>query len=139
MGVLSKYDALQIAKGRELDLVLVSPSAETPVGRIIDYSKFKYEKSKKARKAKTKNTETKEWWFKATIEERDIMFKLEDIKKYVTKGGTAKLTVKFVHKIPFEVVKGKMDKIVALAQEMVKPISEITKEGRNLSILVKSK
>lgn len=139
LGVLSKFDALNLAKERGLDLVLVSPEAEVPVGRIIDWAKFKYEKSKKARKAKSKNVETKEWWFKSTIEERDVKFKLDKVKDFISKGGTAKLTVRYVYKTPIEKVRTTIDKILEMVVLFSKPVSEVTREGKNLSILVKSK
>ncbi len=138
LGELAKFDAVRIAKERELDLVLVSPNAATPVARIVDFSKFKYEKSKKLRKNKGKTLETKEWWFKPTIEDRDLKLKLEKVKKFVDKGGSAKLTVKYIPRTPPDAIPNTMKRLLVLAQEFVKPVSEVMREGRNQSILVKS-
>lgn len=139
MGELSKFEAIEKAREKELDLVLVSPNANPPVARIVDWAKFKYEKSKKLRKAKNKPIETKEWWFKPTIEDRDIQLKMEKVKKFLIKGGNAKLTVKYQHKTPYEQMKKTYDKIFGMIDEFAKPISDMLREGRNLSIIVKSK
>jgi len=139
LGVLTKFDALAIAKEAELDLVLVSPSAKPPVARIVDYSKLKYERSKKARKGQSKQIENKEWWFSPTINERDIQIKLNKAKEFLTKGGNAKLTVKWKRKAMPEQLKSVMDKILIEIADYAKPVSEVLREGRNLSILVKQK
>ncbi len=138
LGVLSKTDAINIAKERELDLVLVSPGAAKPVARIVDWSKFKYEKSKKLRKNKGKIVETKEWWFKPTIEDRDLVLKLEKVKKFLKKGGNAKLTVKFVHKTPYELMQATYARLSEKYVEFAKPVGPVAKEGKNISIIVKS-
>lgn len=139
LGELLKLDALAVAKEQELDLVLVSPSAKPPVARIVDYSKLKYERSKKARKSQSKQIENKEWWFSPTIAERDILIKIEKVKEFIAKGGNAKLTVKWQKRSLPEQLKKVMDKIVELTSDSAKPVSEVLREGRNLSILVKSK
>jgi translation initiation factor IF-3 len=139
LGVLSKFDALNLAKEAELDLVLVSPNANPPVARIVDYSKLKYERSKKARKGQTKPIENKEWWFSPTIADRDLQIKLEKVKDFLSKGGNAKLTVKWKKRTLPEQIKGVMDKILIQSAEFAKPMSEVLREGRNLSILVKLK
>lgn len=137
LGLINTQEALNIARERELDLVLVSPNLENPVAKIVDWSKFKYEKSKKLRKNKGKTLETKEWWFKPNIGDRDIDLKLENVRKYLKKGGTAKLTIKYVQKTPYEMLKSTFDRVAAKAQEFAKPLGEAAKEGRNISILVK--
>jgi len=139
LGVLTKADAIVIAKEKDLDLVLVSPNAQTPVAKIVDWAKFKYEKSKKLRKNKGKTLESKEWWFKPSIEDRDIKLKLQQVKRFVDKGGMAKLTIKYVPRTPIEAIRGAMDRLLNISQELVKITSEVTKEGKNLSILVKTK
>lgn len=139
LGVLTKFDALNAARELELDLVLVSPSAKPPVARIVDYSKLKYERSKKARKGQSKQIENKEWWFSPTINERDIQIKLAKAKDFLVKGGNAKLTVKWKRKATPEQLKSVMDKILIQITDFAKPVSEVLREGRNLSILVKQK
>lgn len=119
---------------------MVSPNSAIPVGRIVNWSKFKYERSKKNRKAKQKGNEMKEWWFNSTIEDFHIQFKLEDIKKFLNKtGGVAKITVRYVSKTAPELVNSKMQAILKLTEEWFKPVTPTTREGRNLSILVKKK
>lgn len=140
LGEKSREESLELAKQKGLDLVLVSPNNDTPVARIVDWAKFKYERAKKIKKNKQKSNESKEWWFNSTIEEFHIKFKLEDIKKFLNKtNGVAKITVKYVSKTPPELVTAKMQSIMQLTGELFKPVSEITREGKNLSILVKKK
>jgi translation initiation factor IF-3 len=140
LGEIERLAAINIAKERELDLVLVSPNAEVPVGRIVDWAKFKYEKSKKLRKNKAKVIETKEWWFKPGIEDRDIEMKLEKVKKFLnTKAGSAKLTVKYNRKIPYEMMVSTYDRIAARFEDFAKPVGERSKDGRNISIIIKAK
>ena len=138
LGSLQREKAMDIAYDRGLDLVLVSPNSNPPVARIADWAKFKYERSKKLRKNKGKTQELKEWWFKPSIEDRDIQLKLDKVKKFVDKGGLAKLTVKYVNKTLPEAIKATMDKIMVHVTDNLKPTSEVTKEGRNLSIFVKT-
>lgn len=140
LGIVTKQDAINIAQERELDVVLVSPGSNPPVARIVNFAKFKYEKNKKAKKTKNKAVETKEWWFKPNITERDVLVKLEKVKKFVGKdNATAKLTAKFVPRTQYEQMRALMDKIFKIAEEHFKIISEIQREGKNLSILVKAK
>src|SRR5699024_11513359 len=54
LGVKTRKEALEIAKTRELDLVLVAPNAKPPVCRVMDYGKYRYEQQKKEREARTK-------------------------------------------------------------------------------------
>ena len=71
---MSRYDALQLALSQELDLVEVSPTAEPPVCRIIDYGKFLFEQNKKAHaaKRKQKQTQVKEVKFRPGTDEGDF-------------------------------------------------------------------
>lgn len=136
---MSKDEAIRLAQERELDVVLVSNANDKPVAKIVDWAKYKYEKTKKQRKNKGKSVETKEWWFKPTIGDRDLIIRLEKIKAFLKKGGNAKIVVKPDKKVPFEIINAAMGKITTQIDEFAKPISEVSKEGRNLSILIKLK
>lgn len=138
LGTLSKSEALKIASERELDLVLISTTPEGSVAKIIDWSKFKYEKSKKA-KNKAKNSETKEWWFKPNIAERDIQIKVNNIKEYLVKGGTAKLTVKYVKRTQRQQMKDTLDKILNAVTEFAEIIGDQKFEGNNMAVYIKFK
>ncbi|HKT75061.1 MAG TPA: translation initiation factor IF-3 [Steroidobacteraceae bacterium] len=96
-GVMSRYDALQMALSAELDLVEVSPTAEPPVVRIMDYGKFLFEQNKKAHSAKRKQKQiqVKEVKFRPGTGEADYQIKLRNLIRFLTEGDKAKVTLRF--------------------------------------------
>jgi len=96
-GVMSRYDALQMANQAELDLVEVSPTAEPPVVRIMDYGKFLFEQNKKAHSAKRKqkHIQVKEVKFRPGTGEGDYQIKLRNLIRFLTEGDKAKVTLRF--------------------------------------------
>jgi len=94
---MSRFDALQLALSQELDLVEVSPTAEPPVCRIIDYGKFLFEQNKKAHtaKRKQKQTQVKEVKFRPGTDEGDYQIKLRNLIRFLTEGDKAKVTLRF--------------------------------------------
>jgi translation initiation factor IF-3 len=90
-------DALDIAKGRDLDLVEVAPNAEPPVCRILDYGKFKYEQTKKESESR-KNQKTvslKEVRLRPKIGDHDLDVKARTSQRFLAEGDKVKLTVLF--------------------------------------------
>jgi translation initiation factor IF-3 len=96
-GVMSRYDALQMAQAAELDLVEVSPTAEPPVVRIMDYGKFLFEANKKAHSAKRKQKQiqVKEVKFRPGTAEGDYEIKVRNLIRFLTEGDKAKVTLRF--------------------------------------------
>ncbi|MGB6602774.1 MAG: translation initiation factor IF-3 [Steroidobacteraceae bacterium] len=96
-GVMSRYEALQMASSAELDLVEVSPTAEPPVVRIMDYGKFLFEQNKKAHSAKRKQKQiqVKEVKFRPGTGEADYQIKLRNLTRFLTEGDKAKVTLRF--------------------------------------------
>jgi translation initiation factor IF-3 len=96
-GVMSRYDALQMASAAELDLVEVSPTAEPPVVRIMDYGKFLFEQNKKAHSAKRKQKQiqVKEVKFRPGTGEADYQIKLRNLTRFLNEGDKAKVTLRF--------------------------------------------
>jgi translation initiation factor IF-3 len=94
---MSRYDALQMANVAELDLVEVSPTAEPPVVRIMDYGKFLFEQNKKAHSAKRKqkHIQVKEVKFRPGTGEADYQIKLRNLIRFLTEGDKAKVTLRF--------------------------------------------
>jgi translation initiation factor IF-3 len=90
-------EALAKAEEVGLDLVEVAPMADPPVCRIMDYGKFKYEKSKKAKEAKKKQhvMHLKEIKLHPKTDEHDFMFKMDHARKFLLKGDRVKATVVF--------------------------------------------
>src|SRR5699024_12150563 len=98
LGVKSRKDALEIAKTRNLDLVLVAPNAKPPVCRIMDYGKYRYEQQKREKEARKKQRviNVKEVRFKPEIGEHDFKTKLKNTRRFLKKGDKEKESVRFL-------------------------------------------
>ncbi len=90
-------DALRLAREVGLDLVEVAPQANPPVCRIMDFNKFKYEQAKREREAKKKHrvVRLKEMKFKPHIEQHDYRVKLQQLKRFLSRGDQVKVTMMF--------------------------------------------
>jgi translation initiation factor IF-3 len=97
VGVIQTRDALVMAQEVGLDLVEVAPTAKPPVCRIMDYGKFKYEQSKKDRKARQnqQTTTIKEVKFRPRIDQHDYDFKVANARKFLEAKDKVKLTIQF--------------------------------------------
>ena len=89
--------ALELAREQELDLVEISPTANPPVCKILDYGKYKYEQTKKERKAKKgqKIGLLKEVRFRPKIEEHDLQSKIKKVKEFIEEGSKVRIVVRF--------------------------------------------
>ena len=96
-GVMSAREALQRAYMVGLDLLEISPNADPPVVKILDYGKFKYEQQKKKNEAKKKQKviEIKEIKVRPNIDENDYQVKLRAMKAFLTEGDKVKVTLRF--------------------------------------------
>ena len=94
---MSRFDALQLAQAAQLDLVEVSPTAEPPVVRVMDFGKFLFEQNKKAHSAKRKQRQqqVKEVKFRPGTEEADYQVKLRSLLRFLSEGDKAKVTLRF--------------------------------------------
>ena len=94
---MTRSEALQMASSSGLDLVEVSPTAEPPVVRIMDYGKFLFEQNKKAHSAKRKQQQiqVKEVKFRPGTGEGDYQIKLRNLVRFLTEGDKAKVTLRF--------------------------------------------
>ena len=97
VGVVPIKDALKIARDAELDLVEVSPGANPPVCRVMDFGKFIYERAKKEREAKKSQTkiEVKEIRLRPKTNEAHRDFKVDDARRWLGQGHKVRVTVKF--------------------------------------------
>jgi translation initiation factor IF-3 len=97
IGIMDIESALKIAGERELDLVEISPEAEPPVCKIMDYRKFKFEQGKKLRKAKKQQTTLtlKEIRMRPLIDTHDYEFKKRNVRKFIGHGDKVKVTMRF--------------------------------------------
>jgi len=97
VGVYSIQEAIKMAQEQQLDLVEISPTADPPVCKIIDYNKFLYEKKKKEKeqKAKSKTSEVKEIRFTPNTDDHDFDFKAKHAEKFLKEGNKVKAYVQF--------------------------------------------
>ena len=97
IGVMLTRDAIAKAEAEGLDLVEVSPNAEPPVCKIMDYGKYLYAKDKAAHaaKRKQKQIQVKEVKFRPTTEEADYQTKLRNITRFMEEGDKVKITIRF--------------------------------------------
>ena len=97
LGIMSAREAMKIAQEAELDLVKIAPAAKPPVCKIIDYGKYKYEQARKEKEAKKKQktVEVKEVRLSPNIDTNDLNTKINNAKKFISKGNKVKVTLRF--------------------------------------------
>ena len=99
LGIITIEEALRVAKEKGLDLVEVAAQAKPPVCRVMDYSKYKFEKNKKEKEARKKQrqhqVDIKEIKFRPKIEEHDYNVKLKHIRRFLTDGDKVKIVIRY--------------------------------------------
>ncbi|PIS31164.1 MAG: translation initiation factor IF-3 [Candidatus Marinimicrobia bacterium CG08_land_8_20_14_0_20_45_22] len=97
IGIVSSREALRIAEEKNLDLVEISPNADPPVCKIIDYGKYRYQLQMKERESKKKQhvIKIKEVRFRPHIGEHDLIMKVNAVKKFLGEGCKVKITLMF--------------------------------------------
>lgn len=97
VGVVPVRQAQQIAYDADLDLVEISPNADPPVCRVMDFGKFRFEQNKKlaAAKKKQKQIQVKEIKFRPGTDEGDYQVKIRNLIRFLSDGDKAKVTVRF--------------------------------------------
>jgi len=97
VGVIARNEALQMAGNAGLDLVEISPNADPPVCKILDYGKFKYEEQKKKNEARKKQKiiEVKEIKLRPSIDDHDYAVKMRSMNKFIEEGDKVKVTMRF--------------------------------------------
>jgi len=95
LGIVSRAEALQMAVDRELDLVEISPDANPPVVKIVDWGKYNYQRTKQIQKNKrnTKTLEMKQMRFGLKISEHDLGVKMRKVSDFLDAGHKVKLTI----------------------------------------------
>lgn len=135
-GIMSRFDALDFAKGLGLDLVEVSPNADPPVCRVMDFGKYLFEENKKnnAAKKKQKQIQVKEVKFRPGTEEGDYQVKLRNLVRFLEAGDKAKVTMRFrgrelAHK---DVGREKLNRVVKDLEELATVEQHPKFEGRQM-------
>jgi translation initiation factor IF-3 len=139
-GVIATTEAINIARQIGLDLVEVSPDADPPVCKLLDYGKFKFEQEKKNREAKRKQKQLKlkEIRMQPKIEKHDLEFKLKHIREFLEEGNKVKVTVRFRGREMAHTELGKdvLEKVLSLLDNSYQLDSPPKMEGKFLSMLL---
>jgi translation initiation factor IF-3 len=143
LGVISLEEALAYAEKASLDLVEVSPTAEPPVCKIMDYGKYRYKQSKKLHDAKKSQTviHVKEIRLRSKTEEHDVQVKIKHIKKFLEKHDKVKISMMFRgREIAFtEIGRKLMEEIKSQLADDCVIDQEPRLEGRNMVMIVSPK
>ena len=143
LGVMTVQDALKKAEEAGLDLVEVAPTANPPVCRIIDYSKYKYEQEKREKEARKKQrtVHIKEIRLGPKIGEHDYLFKLKNLEEFLKRGDKVKITMMFKGREMTHIDLGR--RILDRLSSDISSIGEIEEsprlEGRFINMIIRAK
>lgn len=142
VGVKPIQDALTLASYAALDLVLISPNANPPVCKVMDYNKYRYEKQKKEKEAlkrqKANMSELKEYRLSPVIDVGDFETKLRNATKYLQKGDRIKLTIRFKGRQMAHTELGKevLDRFASRVTEYADIEQKPKLDGRTMTMLL---
>ncbi|MCR5835924.1 MAG: translation initiation factor IF-3 [Lachnospiraceae bacterium] len=143
IGVMSSREALKLAEEAELDLVKISPKANPPVCKIVDYGKYRYELTKKEKEAKKKQRviEIKEIRLSPNVEMNDLKTKANNARKFITKGDKVKVTLRFRGREMAHVASSKhvLDDFAELLSDVAVVEKPAKLEGRNMTMFLAEK
>ncbi|WP_322498017.1 translation initiation factor IF-3 [Candidatus Cyrtobacter comes] len=143
LGVMSVREAVNIAAGRGLNLIEISPNASPPVCKIMDLGKYRYEKKKRIQenKKKQKVIEIKEIKLSPNIEDGDFSIKLKKAREFIEEGNKIKVSLQFkgreiMHKdVGFAVIKRFKEEVI----DLVRVDSDHKLEGRQIIMILSPK
>lgn len=143
LGVMTPQDAMKIAEEYGLDLVEISPTADPPVCKIMDYGKYKYELQKKQQESRKKQTTIalKEIKLRPNTDDHDVDFKMKHVRRFLEEKDKAKISIQFRGREMQHIDRAK--KMLLQLIENVKDLGEAEKsptmEGRTLSVIIAPK
>jgi len=139
-GIVSIKEALAVAEEAGLDLIEISPQANPPVCKVLDYGKYRYEQQKRKNEAKKnqKIVEIKELKLRPAIEEHDYEVKIKQAKKFLEQGNKVKFTMRFKGRELSANDLGKqiLSQIVEDLDYCSKVDSEAKLEGRQMTMIL---
>ena len=143
LGVMPTTEALSMAEEKGLDLVEVSPNANPPVCKLMDYGKYKFELDKKTRdaKRKQKQTQLKEIRMQPKIEPHDLQFKTKHVKQFLEEGNKVKVTIRFRGRELAHTERGVMvlDRVLDMLEDGFAVDRKPMMEGRFMSMILSPK
>jgi translation initiation factor IF-3 len=138
IGIMPTREAIKMAQERGYDLVEVSPQARPPVCKIMDYGRYKYELTKKAKDAKKKQRalQLKEMRFRPKTEEHDYKFKMRHVREFLGQGNKVKILVVFKGRERAHMEFGQkiLDKLKVDLSDVGDPGAPPRMEGRSLTL-----
>ena len=143
LGVMSRFDALEKAYELNMDLLCVAPNAKTPVCKILDYGRYRFEEQKKQRDAKKKQhvTEIKSLRVSPVIDQNDFDTKLRKAREWIEDGQKVKIDMRFRGRMITRQEVGK--EIITKFTEQISDIAEVSKqpsmEGNTMSVVFSPK
>lgn len=143
LGIMSAKEAMKLAEEAELDLVKIAPNAKPPVCKIIDYGKYRYELARKEKEAKKKQkiVEVKEIRLSPNIEENDLNTKMNNARKFLSKGNKVKVTLRFRGRemAHMQASKHILDDIATALADVAVVEKPSKVEGRSISMILAEK
>jgi translation initiation factor IF-3 len=143
LGIMQTLQALETARGQDLDLVEVAPEANPPVCRIMDFGKYKYTQARRLKEARKKQTtiSVKEVKMGPKTERHDFDFKLKHVRRFLEEGHKAKVTVRFKGREMAHTELGwkMLQKMVEAVQDIEVADNNPRMEGRMLHIMLSPK
>ena len=141
LGVLPLVEALKEAEGRKLDLILISPKANPPVAKIMDYGRFQYGEKKKLKeqKAKAHVTETKSVQMKIGTGEHDLELKARRVSEWLSEGNRVKIDLFLWGRykyMEFSFLKERLVRFLHLVSTEYKIADEIKKSPKGLTVVI---
>ena len=143
LGIMSAKEAMKLAQEAELDLVKIAPTAKPPVCKIIDYGKYRYELARKEKEAKKnqKTVEVKEVRLSPNIDANDLNTKVNNAKKFISKGNKVKVTLRFRGREMAHMQQSKhiLDDFAELLADVASVEKAPKLEGRSMSMVLTEK
>jgi translation initiation factor IF-3 len=140
LGIMVTQDALQLAEEQGLDLVEVAPNERPPVCRIMDYGKYKYQRSKRQQQAKKKQKIilVKEIKLRPKTEEHDYQFKTQHVRRFIQDGHKVKVTIVFRGREMAHTELGRriLDRVVTDMGDVATVEQMPKQEGRNMTAVL---
>lgn len=140
VGVVNTQEALKRAESVDLDLVLISPNAEIPVAKIINYGKFRYEQQKKQKenKANQVHNTLKEVRVSPTIDKHDFEVKMKQARKFLSKGDKVQFSLRFKGRMitHAEIGRAVMERILEELKDEVTVDQYPKMDGRRMFLVV---
>ena len=143
LGILSSKEALKIAYDADMDLVKISPNANPPVCKIMDYGKYKFEQLKKQKEARKnqKTVELKEIWLSMTIDVGDLNVKAKQTIKFLQQGNKVKVSIRMKGRQNAHAGLGVdvMDRFFAMVEGSAVMEKKPLQEGRSILMILAPK